>query len=156
MPVPIQFIGRGNYNDDEKNSYLDLSFLNNVLPTKESSFESHGLVDKDAEDLMKIWLNAKKTKDGGFELESKTDIENKDVIRLKARGLLTGNTKKVKFTNRAKKIICTMTLGESNNFLKKRKEKSYSEILASMDKRNKPGYRTPRYSSYSHLINLKG
>ena len=48
-------------------------------------------------------------------------------------------------------VITTMSLGEQSQFEKKRQNKSYTEILASMDKRGKKGYRSaskdPKFST---------
>jgi len=141
MPVPIGLVN-GKPEPPENNSFLDMSFLANLPPTVEASNSSFELPDKDASDLMEIWLKAKKIDKDTFMINENVDLNNKDLIRLKARGLIKGGTEKISFTPRAKTVITTMTLGENNAFLNKKKEKSYSEILASMDKRGKKGFRT--------------
>ena len=142
MPVPIG-LGGGYPEKPENKGLLDISFLAN-MPTKEASSTIATVADKDANDLMNIWLHAKKIGSDTFEIVKEIGLANKDLIRLKARGLISGGTERVKFTSRAKTVISTMTLGENNKFLENRKEKSYSEILASMDKRGKTGYRIPK------------
>jgi hypothetical protein len=48
-------------------------------------------------------------------------VTQDDVIRLKSHGFLTGGTEEVKFTGKAKAVITTMVLGESNAFQKEQK-----------------------------------
>ena len=153
MPIPIQLVN-GPTEKIKSDGLLDISFLSNYMP-REASSTSYGVSDSDADNVMKIWLNAKKIDNETFEIKS-MDMDNQTIIRLKSRGLISGGTDNIKFTSRGKGIVKTMSLGESNNFLSKRKEKSYTEILASMDKRGKKGYRMAGdcvYSEYSHLIN---
>ena len=64
-------------------------------------------------------------------------------------------TEEVKLTNKAKAVITTMALGENNAFTKMQKKKSYTEIIASMDKRGKKGFRMAKvYDGKENLINL--
>ena len=57
---------------------------------------------------------------------------------------------------KGKRVIKTMALGETSSFLQKKENKTYSEILASMNKKNKPGYRMPRIAyNYYCCIDLK-
>ena len=60
----------------------------------------------------------------------------------------------LEITKRGKTIITTMALGEPNKFETSKQQKSYTEILASMDKRGKKGYRTPKYAA-SNSLNLR-
>ena len=151
MPIPIGLVS-GQPEKPENNSFLDASFLMNYMPTKEAGLPTK-LADKDAADLMKIWLSAKKIDNETFEVKN-VDLDNNTLIRLKSRGLISGGTEKIKFTSKAKTVISTMALGENNDFLKNKKEKSYTEILASMDKRGKKGYRIAMFDEHSHLLNL--
>jgi len=154
MPVPIGLVN-GKPNRPESKGLLDISFLAQHIPTKEASNISITLSDKDAEALMKIWLNAKKVDNDTFVVEESVGLKNKDLLRLKSRGLISGGTEKVKFTSKGRTVISTMALGESNNFLKNKKEKSYTEILASMNKKGKKGYRIASvYDENSHLLNM--
>lgn len=153
MPIPIGLVNGKPENPEISSGLLDVSFLANSLENKEAGNGMMAFADRDAKDIMHIWLHAKKLGKDQFELNDEMGLENKDILRLKSRGLISGGIDKVKFTSRAKTVICTMTLGESNSYLKKRKEKSYSEILASMDKRGKGGYRMA-YDENSHLLNL--
>jgi len=151
MPIPIGLVNPQR-DKPESNGLLDISFLAN-LPSVEASNGFITLADQDAEDLMKIWLHAKKIDKDTFVIAKEMKVSNKDILRLKSRGLISGGTEKVKFTPRAKTVISTMTLGENNTFLEKKKEKSYSEILASMDKRGKAGFRMASvFDENSHLL----
>ena len=60
---------------------------------------------------------------------------------MKTVGLIAGSGEEMKFTERGKRIIMTMALAEDSKFEKVKKDKSYHEILASMNKRGKAGYR---------------
>lgn len=157
MPVPIKLINNNNFSDEknEDRNVMDVSFLANSINNLQKTSSYYYVSDKDAEVIMDIWLNSSKKDDDTYSLSKTSNITNNDVLRLKSRGLLTGGAKEVKFTEKAKKVICTMTLGESNKFLSTRKNKSYTEILASMNKKDKSGYRIPKFSSYSHLLNIK-
>lgn len=159
MPVPISLVNNNPHPEKPYSGLLDVSFLAN-LP-KEASTHSVFLSDKDANDVMKIWLNAKKISKDIFAVKSLADVDNNTILRLKSRGLISGSDDSVKFTQKGRAVVKTMTLGESNNFLKQRKPKSYNEILASMDKRGKGGFRiaekedgskTGIFDEYSHLM----
>lgn len=169
MSIPIK-------PNDENNKYsamdfkVDYSFLAKSLPEK-SSKKIVTASDSDAKTLMEIWEKAEK--DGAyFKISSKIDVSYRDIMRLKTNGLLTGTNDRVQLTERAKQVIKTMVLGENNAFLKSQKQKSYTEIMASMDKRGKKGYRiadkenneteekrpegkTPKFSSNGLIITTK-
>ena len=141
MPVPIKFMPE---KSKDYNYKVDYSFLANVIP--EPSKDKKVLAsNNDASLLFKIWHTSQKNDDDSYSLDS--SINSKDVLRLKTQGFLTGTSEKVKFTRRGKLVVTTMALGEPNKFGKEKKEKPYTEILASMDKRGKKGYRIPKFSS---------
>jgi len=148
MPVPIKYIR----DEKSENIGIDYSFLLNVpVSTNKKTVVAN---NQDASLLFEIWKNG--------ERNSETDsikinnIASKDLLRLKTMGFITGTLSEVKFTRKGKIIITTMALGETSQFENKRQEKKYTEILASMDKRNKPGYRTPKFAANnSNLLNLK-
>lgn len=156
MPIPINPAGRLSDNRGRE-SAIDISFLATHLPEieKEASREVLTASDKDANVLMKIWLKADRVEKDTFKITPELEIDGSDVMRLKTKGLLTGKVDEVKLTPKGKTIVSTMALAESNKFLNEKKDKSYSEILASNDKRNKKGYRIPKYAADSHLLNLK-
>lgn len=138
MPLPILPIN--NNNEENNNSgLLDYSFLFNNNLTKTSGFRV--VSNKDADLLMKIWLKGDKKNNFQFGIDENI-CSKTDVSRLKVNGLVEASAGGgVVFTEKAKKVITTMTLGEQNRFLNSKKEKNYTEILASMDKRGKKGYR---------------
>lgn len=133
MPIPIN-----PYNAESKYQF-DLSFL----AKREEKIVTAS--DRDATLLMKIWSGAKRLGDYKFSINNSISVREFSI--LKSCGLLTGDVNTCEFTPRAKKVITVMTLGEDNSYLKKRVEKSYSEILASADKRVKTGYRIPKTAS---------
>ena len=134
---------------------MDYSFLSNLTPnTIQAGNKTVTASDKDATLLMDLWLNGDKKATDVYQINDTVKISSRDVIRLKTRGFLTGGTTDLHITNRGRAVITTMTLGESNNFLKNKKEKSYTEILANVSKKGKSGYRMPTFASTSHLLRL--
>lgn len=129
MPLPV--------NKTENNFQVDYSFLLDGL--SHVAGKSVMVSDKDADLLMKIWSGGKTSGCKTYKVSS--DICDRDFSRLKSNGLINGNTDSFELTEKGKKVITVMTLGESNNFLKNQKRKNYTEILASNNKRGKPGYR---------------
>lgn len=120
------------------NFFLDYeSLYTNLENTKKKEVTAS---NKDASILFKIWQQGKKT-NNKIRITNELGITSSDVLRLKANGFLTGGADEVSFTPIGRKIITTMSLGEENAFMKNRKQKSFHEILASMDKRGKQGYR---------------
>jgi hypothetical protein len=137
MPLPIAPIGPGNGHPQENNMFVDYSFL--AQKVVENDKIKVTASNKDADILMKIWLEAER-KGGKFAVSSDLGLSSRDITRLK----------------RGKKVITVMALGEGNKFEKGRKEKNYLEIMASMDKRGKDGYRIPKFcSSTSNNLNVQ-
>jgi hypothetical protein len=147
MPVPIMGIPD---NRREDSNQVDYSFLANlepasIQPKKKKVYASN----RDAELLYKIWESGQKGDTENTVKVDGVDISSRDIMRLKTKGFLTGSTDEVVFTSKGKSVITTMVLGETNNFEKKRQKKSYTEILANMNKRGKPGFRMAQNSNYS-------
>jgi hypothetical protein len=163
MPIPINPI---NNKEGDKysgiNFQTDYSILFNKMPEIKALSDKKIVTacDNDAKTLMEIWTNAEKENEY-YKISSKINVSYRDVMRLRTNGLLTGTNEKVQLTDRAKSVIRTMVLGENNNFLKSKKQKSYTEIMASMDKRGKKGYRmasneeTLKFSSDSLIRTTK-
>jgi hypothetical protein len=154
MPIPIGLVTRNTLQPNFSGyGLLDISFLATHMP-KEAGNISTTVADKDADALMKIWLHAKKSDKDKYDVVD-IDLDNKEILRLKSRGFISGSSKEIKFTSKGKTIISTMSLGESNSFLKSKKNKSYTEILASMNKKGKKGYRIAGvFDENSHLIGM--
>ena len=150
MPIPIKSIPDKMV---EKEYTVDYSFLFNALE-KTSNKKVVMASNRDADLLYQIWLQSEKKEDGTIKVG--TDINPKDIMRLKANGFVDGDTENIQFTRKGKTVITTMTLAEPNNFAKHKQRKDYNEILASMDKRGKQGYRIPKYASNNtNSLNLK-
>ena len=142
MPIPIAPIGSGNGHPQENNKFVDYSFLaQKIVETDKKKVTAS---NKDADLLMKIWLEAE-TKNGKILVSSRIGITSRDIMRLKTFGLITGNADELQLTERGRKVITVMALGEGNKFEKGKLDKNYLEITASMDKRGKEGYRIPKY-----------
>jgi hypothetical protein len=145
MPIPIR-LNKSLENQDGKCS-VDYSFLLQQMAPVEERQKIIIAGNKDASLLFEIWCNASKTDGDTFKIDT-SKVDSQNIIRLKANGFITGGLETLKFTEKGKKIITTMALGETSRFAKDAdKQKSYSEILASMDKRGKKGYRIPKYAS---------
>jgi hypothetical protein len=153
MPLPIAPIGPGNGHPQENNMFVDYSFL--AQKVVENDKIKVTASNKDADILMKIWLEAER-KGGKFAVSSDLGLSSRDITRLKTYGLIAGDSESLEITARGKKVITVMALGEGNKFEKGRKEKNYLEIMASMDKRGKDGYRIPKFcSSTSNNLNVQ-
>jgi hypothetical protein len=148
MPTPINPVnfGGGDTQPFKSNpSYtVDYSMLANQF---EDAYTKPGASKKvvtasnrDASLLYELWSKAEKSDEESFKVES-LELNSRDIMRLKSMGFVTGNTNEVKLTDKGKKIITTISLAEPNRFQLTSQKKSYNEILASMDKRGKPGYR---------------
>ena len=135
MPVPIRPIA-----DQKNNVNMDYSFLfNNPPPTKKTVTASN----KDASVLYEIWDKGEKIEEDKFRINLSDKITHGDIARLKGLGFLASSNEinQVKFTKKGKIVITTMALGEVNQFEKRREPKKYTEILASMNKKGKKGFR---------------
>ena len=152
MPVPIQRIhevvdktaGDGNF-------YIDYSILINNFPKESKKIVTAS--DEDAELLIKLWATSDKVSDNVYKIKN-SKVTNDDILRLKSHGFLTGGTEEIKFTGKAKAVITTMALGESNALQKNVKKKHYTEIIASMSLKGKSGYRVPKIASNYNLIRV--
>ena len=133
---------------------LDYSWLSGHMPAAPSAKKMVIASDKDAGLLMELWLESDKVATDKIKQRKESKISSGDIMRLKTRGLLDSDGDNFKLTSSGKTIIATMALGENNRFLKNQKSKSYTEIMASMDKRGKNGYRVPKFAS-TDLINMK-
>jgi len=154
MPIPIK-----HYKDyeDDKTSFIDYSVLLNYgVPENSKKVIAS---DNDASVLFKIWSKGK-CKHNKVSMKDISEVSSQDIMRLKTRGFITGDTKEIEFTRKGKIVITTMSLGEPNAFEKKRQPKTYTEILASMNKRGKKGYRMAsndldRFSNSSNSLDLR-
>jgi hypothetical protein len=152
MPLPIAPIGPGNGRPQENNRFVDYSFL--AKKVIENDKKKVTASNKDADLLMKIWLEAENRGDK-YVISSDLGLNNRDLMRLKTYGLIAGDSKELEITARGKKVITVMALGEGNKFEKGKTNKDYLEIMASMDKRGKDGYRIPKFcSNTSNNLNV--
>lgn len=124
----------------DPNTAIDYSFLfNNPIPQKKTVVASN----KDASLLFELWASGEKV-DDTIRIKPSKNITSKDILRLKTLGFLIGDLNTVKFTRKGKLVITTMALGETSQFEKNKESKTYTEILASMNKRGKKGFRMAR------------
>jgi len=153
MPVPIKYVP--DFQRD-KNLNIDYSILfTHPVSQKKTIIASN----QDASILFELWKKGEKIEEDTIKI-SDSNIATKDIIRLKTLGFLTGDTNVVKFTKKGKIVITTMALGEPNQFEKNKQDKSYTEILASMNKKGKKGFRIassdPKFSVHTNNnLNLR-
>jgi hypothetical protein len=153
MPVPVNLIS-----DLDKSFFqgLDLSTLMPYVDKPVEGFKKLASAsNEDANLLFQIWSSSQKNNDGdSFKIAA--DVNPKDVLKLKTRGLISGGADDIKFTKKGKMVITVMALSEPSKFEKLITGKKYNEILASMDKRGKPGYRVPKFASNNNnCLNLR-
>lgn len=133
MPIPI------NPNGGNKSSgiFQDMdicSLLNNPNTLSASMIKEALATDAEADLLFKVWnessviKNASNLEDKIYRLSD--TIDKNSIFRLKSSGLITGDDKNIKFTNKAASVIKTFVLAETNQFQKKSIKKPYSIILA--------------------------
>lgn len=152
MPLPIQKI----YDSSDKTAgdkfLIDYSLLLHTVPQDSKRIVTAS--DEDADILIRLWSSADKVTDDVYRVKN-SKISQDDILRLKSHGFLTGSTDEVKFTGKAKAVITTMALGESNALQKNVKKKHYTEIIASMSLKGKTGYRVPKIAANYNLIRTK-
>ena len=143
MPIPISLI-----NDNYSSRSFDLSCLinsNSLLDAvfdKKDTKENKKVVvasDTDASILMDIWKVGTKT--GEYRYRNSSNISENDFTILKQKGFIEGNRDNFSITWRGQRIIKHMTLAENNAFLKTKKQKKYTEIMASSVATKKTGYK---------------
>jgi len=154
MPIPIKLM----YDRDvPKKTHIDYAFLFNQPPARMKVTAS----DKDAKLLFEIWSKGEKCKKADtVKIDPSLNVASRDLMRLKTLGFINGNKDEVQFTRKGKMIITTMSLAEGSAFEKIRKEKSYTEILAGMNKKGKKGFRIassdPKFDIHTgNILNLK-
>jgi len=153
MPIPfsrVQDLDKSFFKD------MDFSILAPYVDKPVEGFKKLAAASNDDANLLfQVWSSSQKNEDGdSFKISS--DVSSKDILKLKTRGLISGGTDVIKFTKKGKMVITVMALSEPSKFEKLITGKKYNEILASMDKRGKPGYRAPKFASNNNnCLNLK-
>jgi len=143
MPVPINPNGpkKGMEKLANYTSLLDVSFLAQSLAGIDKNAYVLRGDNKNATLVMQLWTQAKKKDDGRFKLITSSKFSSYEISQLRSLGMIVGNSESFEFTEKGRKVIKVMALGEENKLRKEKAKKSYTEILASMDKRGKKGYR---------------
>jgi len=147
MPIPIMGIP-DKTREDKNQSGVDYSFLTDYITAKPTNKKIVTASDKDAAVLFKIWQKSEKCKNGEIKIQS-CDIDKKEILRLKTLGFISGSNEFIKITGKGRRIITVMALGEVNKFETSHQDKPYHEILAGLSKKNKPGYRIPKFAASS-------
>lgn len=142
MPINRQ----QNTSNSQPNTLNDFSFLVPALPKESKKSQMKLANNKDAEIIMNIWLNAKKCDETGYKIDNDTNINRRDIIRLKSKGFISEEGDTISFTERGQTVIAVMALGETNKISGDSRQKEYTEILASMQRTKKNGCKTPKYA----------
>lgn len=147
MPIPIKPIPDNGREDNE--CRMDYSILANLgAPSPSAGKKTVQASNRDAEVLFNIWREAERIDEDKHVVKIDEKVALKDIYRLKAMGLISSeDNTTVSITKKGKFIISAMALSEQSSFLKDRKEKRYTEILAGMSKKDKTGYRIPKFAS---------
>ena len=142
MPVPIKTVN--DYSRESGKSGIDYSMFFTNTPSKKTVIASN----KDASLLFDLWTKCERgSGTDDLKINSSIKVDPRDILRLKTMGFIQGSGDNVQFTRKGKIVITTMSLGEESQFDKKATQKSYTEILAGMSKKNKPGYRIPKFAT---------
>jgi hypothetical protein len=139
MPSPIIPIGyparqqaETPSSPEDIHSGIDVSILGGIIKS-DAAKKNIKLSDSEASLLFRVWRESGESM--GDTLDLPDTVSNSDVLRLKTLGLVVGeDTRKVKFTQRAKQVIKTIVLNEENAFESKRVHKPYGQILADSEK----------------------
>ena len=149
MPIPIAGIPDPSREDNgSNNSGVDYSFLTNYFTSVPKKKNIVTASNRDASVLFDIWRKGEKTENNTIKV-SDCHIDNNEILRLKTMGLISGMGDNIKITERGKRVITVMALGEVNKFEKSKQDKPYNEILAGLSKKDKPGYRIPKFANSS-------
>ena len=136
MPIPIRYVP--DLQREDKNYGIDYSFL----ATQPSPKKTVTASNKDAALLFELWSKCERGENpDDIKISSTVPVDARDLLRLKTMGFLVGVGDDLCFTRKGKMVITTMALGEESQFDKRATQKSYTEILASMNKRGKKGFR---------------
>ena len=141
MPMPIMPVNTDSFSRQEIDSRMptvdygiDVSMLPFLVDKQSQGGDLVKVSNFEAGVLFRLWRDGGKTTEEGNFLIPPT-ISNSDILRLKASGLISGDTENFQFTLRGKKVIETLVLAENNTFDKDAKTKSLQEIVADNKKR---------------------
>ncbi len=137
MPVPILPQNTDSLNRREHNMQihtvdygkLDVSDLASIIQKRSTFQDSIKVSNHEAGILFSLWKNSNSKSSDDIVIVPK-EFSNNDILRLKASGLVSGDTEKVKFTPKGKEVIMTFVLSEQNSLSKTSSTKNYEQILA--------------------------
>ena len=148
MPVPIVPVNTDSLMRRERNqqiSTVDYGTINiddlaSMVEKRSNVQDIIRVSNFEAGVLFKLWKEVgEKSPDGSMEIPSV--IGNSDILRLKASGLISGNTERFKFTPRGEEVIKTLVLSEENSFDKTAEHKTYEQVVKENKKRFSGGPR---------------
>jgi len=108
---------------------MDFENIGRFMEKRKNVQEIVKVVNFEAGLLFRLWKDSR-GEDPEGEILIPPTFSNDDVIRLKASGLISGDTEKFKFTSRGKDVIKTMVLSEKNAFDKNSSDKTYEQRLS--------------------------
>jgi hypothetical protein len=163
MPIPIRpagdssnFSSNGTDKESSDNSFfmMNLDTLSGALTNGNigrlgSMHVNAEATDADANLLLDLFNNctivseAESVEDKKYAIPD--SFSNNNLLRLKAASLVSGDTKIIKFTSKAARVIKTLVLSEQNAYTKSAVVKPYSVILAE-NKMHSAGHSTLAFS----------
>jgi hypothetical protein len=137
MPIPIMPQNTSSLERKERDSQisvvdyckLDISDLSGIIQKRSNYQDMIKVSNLEAGILFKLWKDSKTQSCEDF-MNVPSEFSNNDLLRLKASGLVSGDTEKVKFTPRGKEVIVTMVLSEKNDLDKTSSAKTYEQRYA--------------------------
>lgn len=142
MPVPIMPVNVDSLIRDERARdvppveyfQVDVSGLPLAIEKSGRSQDMLKVSNFEAGLLFRLWNDSGAgPNDEGVDIPS--TVTNNDILRLKASGLIVGDTAKFTLTQRGKDVLTTIVLGEKNMLDKSSKSKSFEQLASEQRKR---------------------
>ena len=137
MPIPIMPVNVESLVKHEREQQIplvdygliDVSGLPLLVEKKSNSDDLIKVSNFEAGLLFRLWNDSGAgPKDEGVSIPQ--TVTNNDVLRLKASGLIVGDTDKFTLTDRGRTVLTTMVLGEQNSFDRTSGTKKFQQIVA--------------------------
>ena len=141
MPVPIMPVNTDSLTRRERQyqiqpteyCQINISDLPTSFSNKSRMNDLLKVSNNEANLLFRLWSESgagPNDKDIGIP----SSINNNDLLRLKACGLIVGDTSHFTMTQRGREVILTLALGEGNHFDKSSSANTFEKIVADKQK----------------------
>jgi len=138
---------------------LDLAALLGGLGGGNTILQTADANDPEADILFSLWQSSRVVQSNA-NMSARVyavapDFPQQQLMRLRAHGLIDGDQRQIRFTDRAARVIRTLVLGEHNTFRKDSVKKPYSVILADSKRLpKKTGWQRTAQDAAAHLNHL--